>query len=104
MEARRARHSHDPAAEAFYLGYASGLTEAYHGARRDPAMQVAKDDYARGYSAGYGFITGRGDVGSRALAGMGRPSGRQPLFASLRRPKRKARKGTSRKSRRTRRR
>jgi hypothetical protein len=65
MEATRARRDGNGESEAFYLGYASGLTEAYRAKRRDSSLQRAKDPYARGYSAGYEFVAERDQVGSR---------------------------------------
>ena len=100
MEARRARHGKDAGAEAYFLGYASGLTEAYRGARWDPLLRLERDDYARGYSAAYRSVKDRDEVGSRALRGVGRAAGRPAVFADGRpRPRRKSRKGrTSRRS------
>ena len=91
MEARRARHGDRPDEEQFYLGYASGLTEAYHGARHDPALRASKGVYASGYNLAYDKITKRGEVGSRALGHMGRPMPRAPLFANARRKTRLSR-------------
>lgn len=102
MEARSARHQKDANTEAFFLGYASGLTEAYRGVRRDPALQMGRDDYARGYSAGYGSVADRREVGSRTLSGMGRPMARTPVFAN-RRTSKKGRRSSRRSSRRGRR-
>ena len=91
MEARRARHGRDAGTEAYFLGYASGLTEAYRGARWDPLLRLERDDYARGYSAAYRSVKGRDEVGSRALRGVGRATGRAAVFAD--RPRRRSRKG-----------
>ena len=38
---------------AYAAGWLDGRTQARHGQRRDPSLQTAKDDYARGYSLGY---------------------------------------------------
>jgi len=38
---------------AYAAGWLDGQTQAKHGQRRDPSLQAAKDDYARGYSRGY---------------------------------------------------
>jgi hypothetical protein len=107
MEARRARHGKDAGAEAYFLGYASGLTEAYRGARWDPLLRLERDDYARGYSAAYRTVKEREEVGSRALRGVGRAAGRPAVFADGR-PRRKSRKARtsrrpSKKTRRSRR-
>lgn len=51
-----AQETPDAGVYAFYLGYASGLTEAKRGNSIngfDRQLQTAKDDYARGYSAGF---------------------------------------------------
>jgi hypothetical protein len=38
---------------AYAAGWLDGQTQAKHGQRRDPSLQTATDDYARGYSCGY---------------------------------------------------
>lgn len=96
-EARRAHHDDRPDEEDLYLGYATGLMEAYRGVRRDPALHASKRVYARGYDLGYDEVVKRREVGSRALGHMGRPMPRAPLFANARRTRR------SRQSRRSRR-
>lgn len=102
-EARRAHHDDRPDEEEYYLGYATGLMEAYRGVRRDPALQVSKKVYAHGYRLAYDQIVQRGEVGSRALTRMGRPMPRAPVFANARRTRR-SRRSRSRRSRRANRR
>jgi len=41
---------------AYAAGWLDGRTQAQHGQRRDPSLQTAKDDYARGYSLGYSEV------------------------------------------------
>jgi hypothetical protein len=90
-EARRARHAGRLDEEQFYLGYATGLIEAYVGARRDPHMRIDRTVFAHGFNLAYDTIEKRGEVGSRALGHAGRLP-RTPLFANVKRSSRKSRR------------
>jgi len=71
------------------MGYATGLVEAYVGARRDPHMRVDRTVFAHGFNLAYDTIEKRGEVGSRAL-GQGGRLPRMPLFANIKRTSRKS--------------